>query len=395
MRGCANWCHETSLTISMVNWINAVCCCQCHFMTRTRWLSFLLPWQTFPWIVSVHSSQITLLAAFTSAPFCRRISTTSLHPSCADTYKGVRPSWGAQHGQQMQTHKRGWSANTCWTISIICPFFPFKKMQTQQRLCQHIPYLQACLRKDPYSIDITHWWTNVKKKCQSHGMCGKSNALDETFFAVKENSSAVCTQTQQQSFLFNPQNSSKNMHTSAPSLVQGISIRKCFNHKPILWGAHILTGPQEKHAKLCASLITFYPICIDVQTDAMNPHQPHPCPIGSTQSAIVNAIPTLWPSFLPPWHGFLSIMPLHSSQITLLAAFRSAPFWRRISTTSLCPRNADIYRGVAPFWGIQHGPQMRTHKRGWLAKKCWTIYIYCPFISQPRKCKHNIDSVKG
>ena len=72
---------------------------------------------------------------------------------------------------------------------------------------------------------------------------------------------------------------------------------------------------KEKHAKLCASLITFYPICMDVRTDAMKPNQPYPCTIGSFQSAIDNAIYTLWPSFVPPSHEFLWIMSVHSSQL--------------------------------------------------------------------------------
>ena len=58
-------------------------------------------------------------------------------------------------------------------------------------------------------------------------------------------------------------------------------------------GAHIPARPKEKHAELSASLITFYPICIDVQTDAMKPHQPYPWTIGSMESAIANAVPTL------------------------------------------------------------------------------------------------------
>ena len=150
------------------------------------------------------------------------------------------------------------------------------------------------------------------------------------------------------------------MHTTAPSLLQAISIRKCFNRKPLLRGAHTLTWPQNKHAKLCASLITFYPICTDVQIDAMKPHQPYPWTIGSMQSATANAIPTFWPSFLSPWHTFLWIKSVHSSQITVLEAFTSAPFWRRMSTTSLCPWNADVYKGVRSSWGVQHGQQTNT-----------------------------------
>ena len=111
MHGCANWCYETTLTLFIDNWLNAVCHCQCHSHTLT-FISITIC-HAFLWIMCVHSSQITSQVAFTSAPFWRRISTTSLHPSCADACKGVMPSWGVQHGQQMQTHKRGWSANKC------------------------------------------------------------------------------------------------------------------------------------------------------------------------------------------------------------------------------------------------------------------------------------------
>ena len=235
---------------------------------------------------------------------------------------------------------------------------------------------------------------NCPKRCQLHSIFGKT-VLWTPFCAFKENSIVVHTETQQWSFLFNPQNSSKNMHTSAPSLMQATSMGKCFKHKPLLWGAHILRWPQEKHDKLCASLSTFYSICMDVQTDALKPHQPYPCTIGSMQSAIANAIPTLWPSFLPTWHAFLWITSVHSSQITSQAAFTSAPLWRRISTTSLHPFCADANKGVAPSWGIQHGEQMQAHKREWSPNKCWTISVCCLFILHLRKCKHSIDCVKA
>ena len=110
------------------------------------------------------------------------------------------------------------------------------------------------------------------------------------------------------------------MHTSAPPLVQPISMGKCFNHKPLLRGAHILTWRLEKHAKQCASLMTFYPICMDVETDATKPHQPYPWTIGSRQTAIANAIPTLWSSFLPP-------CDMHPSE-SHLSIHHKLPFWQ-------------------------------------------------------------------
>ena len=121
MHGCANWCHETSSTLSMDNWLNTVCHCQCcshnlNFISTTLWHAFF-------WITSTHCSQITSQAVFTSAPFWRRISTTSLCPWNADVNKGVEPSWGVHHGQQVQTHKRGWSRSKRWTVFISWPSF--------------------------------------------------------------------------------------------------------------------------------------------------------------------------------------------------------------------------------------------------------------------------------
>ena len=97
------------------------------------------------------------------------------------------------------------------------------------------------------------------------------------------------------------------MCTSAPSLTKIISMGKWFKRKPLLGGAHTLMWQQEKHCKLCASLITVYPICMDVQTDAMKPHRPYPWTIHSMQSAIANAIHILWSLFLPPLHAFFWI----------------------------------------------------------------------------------------
>ena len=264
------------------------------------------------------------------------------------------------------TQKRMFSKPIVDNICLLPFYFTFKKTQTQHWLCQSITHLSACSRKPALSIGRIHWWTNVPKDA-NRMECLEKAMFWTAFFALKGNSNAVHTQTQQQSFLFNPQNSSKNMHTSTPFLMHTISMRKCFNYKPFLTGANILTGPQEKHANLCASLITFYPICMDVQTDAMKPHQPYPWKIGSLQSAIANVVPTIWSAFLPPWHAFLWITSVHSSQITLLAAFRSAPFWRRISTTSLCPPNADVYKGVQPSWGVHHGQRTNAGQYPFIA----------------------------
>ena len=155
-------------------------------------------------------------------------------------------------------------------IHLLPFYFTVKKTQTQYWLCQSITHLPDWSRKHALSIDRTHWCTNVPKDANSMATLAKA-MLWTTFFAFKGKSIAVRTQTQQQSFLFSPLNSSKSMHASAPSLLQIISMRKCFNQKRLLWGAHTLTWAQKKHSNLCASLITFSPICVDVQTDAMKP----------------------------------------------------------------------------------------------------------------------------
>ena len=136
------------------------------------------------------------------------------------------------------------------------------------------------------------------KRCLFHGMFGESNALNSVLCCQRNfkcspySNSAIKLSIQ-------PSQLMKNMQTSAPSLVPVISMRKCFNAKLLLWGAPTLTWQQEKHAKLCASLIIFYPVGMGVQTDATKHHQPDPWPTGSMPSAIANAISTLWPSLLP------------------------------------------------------------------------------------------------
>ena len=102
--------------------------------------------------------------------------------------------------------------------------------------------------------------------------------------------------------------------------MQAIYMGKCFKHKPPLRGAHTLMWPKEKHSKLCASLTTFYLICMNVQTDAMKPHQPYPWTIDPMQFAIANAVFTLWPSFLPT-------SDMHSSE-SCLSHHHKLPYWQ-------------------------------------------------------------------
>ena len=121
MHGCSNWCHETSSTLSMHNCLNPVCHCQYHLHTLTfisTTLTCISLNPVCPFIT------ITLVTAFTSAPFWRRISTTSLCPLYADVYTGVRPSWGIEHGHQTQNHKREHGQQTNdWQYPFIALLF--------------------------------------------------------------------------------------------------------------------------------------------------------------------------------------------------------------------------------------------------------------------------------
>ena len=357
MHGCANWCHETSLTLSIVNWLNAVCHCQCCSHT----LTFI-------------STPLTHISLNRVCPSITNYLTSSIHfsPILKENRYHLFPlflCWCVQRSGAI-LRSPTWSANANAEKVMVGKqmldniylllFFTFTKMQTQHWLCQSITHLPGCSRKHVLSIDRTHSSTNVPKDANRMA-CLEKAMLWMTFFAFKWNSSAVHTQTQQLSFLFNPQNSSKNMHTSAPFLVQAISVRKCFNHKEFLRGDHILTWPQEKHAKLCASLITVYPICMDVQTDAMKPHQPHPWNIGSMQSAIANVVATLWPSFLPPsnMHFFESRLSIH----------HKLPYWQH----SLQPHSEGEYQPTL----YAHCMLLRT--------KEWHHSEESPMVS---KCKH-------
>ena len=163
----------------------------------------------------------------------------------------------------------------------------------------------------------------------------------------------------------------------------------------VFWGAHILTWPQENHAKLCASLITFYLMCMDVQTDAMKPHQPYPWRIGSIQSAIDNAIPTL--------------LTFISTTLTCISLNHISPFITNyligsIHFSSILKENLDHLLMPIACWCKQRSETILRNPTWWanantqkktISKQCWTMSFYCPFILQLRKCKHSIDCGKA
>ena len=124
-----------------------------------------------------------------------------------------------------------------------------------------------------------------------------------------------------------------------------------------------LFGCKKRMLNYVHHQITFYTIFMDVRTHVMEPHQHYPWIIGSMQSAIAYDIPMLCISFLVTSHSFLYIRILHSGGITFLAAFTSAPFCSKTSTTFLHLFCADTYKGVAPSWGIQHAQQTQMRKK--------------------------------
>ena len=260
-------------------------------------------WHAFLWITSVHSSQVTLLAAFTSAPFWRRISTTLLHPSCADTCtKEVKPSWGVQHGQQTNAAQ----------YPFLAHFFIFKKTQTQYSLRNSIAHLPGCSRKHALSIGRTHWCTNVPKDDNLHGVFGKSNDLND-ILCFQRKFKCIPYSNSATKLPIEPSELIKKHAHKCPILVQAISMRKCFNHKPLLGGAHILTSAQKKHANLRASLITFYPICIWMcKLMPWNFINLIHRQLAQCSVPLPMPFPTLWSLFLPP-----SVMHFSESRLSI------------------------------------------------------------------------------
>ena len=143
-------------------------------------------------------------------------------------------------------------------------------------------------------------------------------------------------------------------------------------YKPFRGELTYLWGRKGNMANYMHNLSHSTP-CMNVQTHMMEPHYHYPWTTGSMESAT----PTLWRSFLIYWHTFHQSDPLDSSETTFLAAFTSAPFPSRTSTTSLCPLYADMYSGVAPSWGAQHIHHIQTQMNGWSEHKCWIISFSC------------------
>ena len=161
MHWCVNWCNKTWSTLCINNWLNGVCHCSCRSHTLT-FISTTLTCISLNHIC--HSSQITSQAAFTSAPFWRRIPTTSLCPLYADVNKGVVPSWGINHGEQMQKHRRGGSPNKCWTPYIYSLLFSIQENANTALTASKHTHLPNCSRKHMLFVLTEHIEAQLSQK---------------------------------------------------------------------------------------------------------------------------------------------------------------------------------------------------------------------------------------
>ena len=213
----------------------------------------------------------------TSAPFCSKTSTTSLHPFFADMYKGVAPSWGIQHVQQMQIHKKqdGQKNKHC-TISTSCSFLlqSRKQKHTIDSIKAYHVYLITCgnmlfqlaqhfnaqvSQKMPTACHVWQKWCS-----QQHSLV-LNQAHMWFMFKVSNTTWYQTLRTHHKTFMC-------VHHPLCKAAPWGGALRT-----NIFWGeAQTLMCPQEKHAKLCTQSITFRPIFMDVQTEGIEPHQTWP-----------------------------------------------------------------------------------------------------------------------
>ena len=132
MHGCANWCHETSEILSMDNWLNAVCHCECRSHTQT----FI-------------TATLTCISFKPIFPFITNYLIGSIHFSTIlkeNLYHLLMPveCWYVQRSATI-LRSPTWSANKCCTISISCPIFSHSRKRKHNIDCikaQHI-YLVA------------------------------------------------------------------------------------------------------------------------------------------------------------------------------------------------------------------------------------------------------------
>ena len=176
MHGCAKWCHETSLTLSIDNWLNAICHCQCHFPHSD--LHFYHPDM---YICESH------LSIHHKLPHRQH----SLHPHSEGEFlpplctllvlirtKGCsHPEESIMVSKCKHTKEDGQQANARQYLFIALLFYNQENTNTALTASKHnapTGFLQEI---------CSFYWQNslmhrCAKRCQSHGMFGKSNALN-------------------------------------------------------------------------------------------------------------------------------------------------------------------------------------------------------------------------
>ena len=191
---CAKWCHETSSALSVDNWLNAVCHCQCHSHTLT-----------------LISTTLKCISLNQVSPFITNYLTSSIHFSPIpkeNFYQLFAPflCWYVQRSGAI-LRSPTWSANASTQNKIVRKqmlhnihflpfFFKFKKTQTRQWLCQSITHLLACPRKHSLSTGRTNWPPNAPKD-DNDLTCLPKTMLWTELFAFQWNSNVVQIQTQQ------------------------------------------------------------------------------------------------------------------------------------------------------------------------------------------------------
>ena len=195
MHGCANWCHETSLTLSIDNWLNAVCHCQCHFPHST--LHFYHPDMHFcESRLSIHHK-----LPYKQHSLQPHSEEESLPPLSAllvlmRTKEWCHPEESNMVSKCKHTEEDGQQTNAGQYPFITLLFYIQENANTALTASKSIIHLPSCLREHAPFIGKTNWCTNVPED-SNHLACLAKAMLWMTFFAFRENSSVVHTQTQQ------------------------------------------------------------------------------------------------------------------------------------------------------------------------------------------------------
>ena len=177
MHGCANWCHETSLTLSIDNWLNAVCHCQCHFSHSDH--HFYHPDTHFPEsCLSIHHK----LPYWQHSPL-HHSEGEALPPLCTHFVLICAKEWCHSEESNMankcnHTKQDGQQANT-GQCKFIASFVNIQE-NTNTALTAPKHNTSTGLLQETCSF----YWHNTlmhkcPKRCQSHGIFAKSSALND------------------------------------------------------------------------------------------------------------------------------------------------------------------------------------------------------------------------